>query len=118
MYLDGCSENLVFEHGRAGLLDGHVVAFAEGTRLSASYAFKCHDAVVVGGAAIEEPSGCNKNVIYEAEAAWDANVSLGPGATSAFGISINGLAGRNIRWVATARDRGEPSVALRGVAQR
>ena len=117
MYLDGCSENLVFEHGRAGLLDGQVVAFAEGTRLSASCAFKCHDAVVVGGAAIE-PSGWNKNVIYEAEAAWDANVSRGPGATSAFGISINSLAGRNIRWVATARDRGEPSVALRGVAQR
>lgn len=102
LYLDGVSANLVFEPGRAGLLDVQVVAFAEGTGVSASYAFQCHYMVVVGGAAIQ-PNGCNKTVIYEAEAAWDANVSFAPGTTSAFGISVNGLVGRNIRWVATVR---------------
>ncbi len=102
LYLDGFSATLVFEPGRAGLLDVQVVAAAEGTGFSASYSFKCHYSVVVGGAAIQ-PTGCNKTVIYEAEAAWDANVSFAPGTTSAFGISVNGLVGRNIRWVATVR---------------
>ena len=102
LYLDGASETLVFEPGRAGLLDVQVVAFAEGTGFSASYAFKCHYVVVVGGAAIQ-PFGCNKNVIYESEAAWDASVSFAPGPNSAFGISVYGLVGRNIRWVATVR---------------
>lgn len=102
LYLDGVAETLVFEPGRAGLLDVQVVAFAEGTGFSASYAFKCHYMVVTGGAAIQ-PTGCNKTVIYEAEATWDANVSFAPGTTSAFGISVIGLSGRNIRWVATVR---------------
>ena len=102
LYLDGFGETLVFEPGRAGLLDVQVVGFAEGTGVSASYAFKCHYQVVVGGAAIQ-PTGCNKTVIYEAEAAWDANVSFAPAPTNAFGISVNGLVGRNIRWVATVR---------------
>ena len=102
LYLDGASQTLVFEPGRAGLLDVQVVASAEGTGFSASYAFKCHYSVVVGGAAIQ-PTGCNKTVVYEAEATWDANVSFAPGTTSAFGISVIGLVGRNIRWVATVR---------------
>jgi hypothetical protein len=102
LYLDGVSETLVFEPGRAGLLDVQVVAFAEGTGFSASYAFKCHYVVVVGGAAIQ-PNGCNKAVIYESETAWDANVAFAPGPNSAFGISVYGLVGRNIRWVATVR---------------
>ena len=102
LYLDGVSQTLVFEPGRAGLLDVQVVASAEGTGFSASYGFKCHYSVVVGGAAIQ-PTGCNKTVVYEAEATWDANVSFAPGTTSAFGISVIGLAGRNIRWVATVR---------------
>ncbi len=102
LYLDGSSETLVFEPGRAGLLDVQVVASAEATGLSASYAFKCHYSVVVGGAAIQ-PVACNKTVIYEAESTWDANVSFAPGSTSAFGISVIGVVGRNIRWVATVR---------------
>ena len=102
LYLDGFAAALVFEPGRAGLLDVQVVAFAEGTGFSASYAFRCHYVVVVGGAAIQ-PTGCNKAVIFESEAAWDANVSFAPGTTSAFGISVTGLVGRNIRWVATVR---------------
>ena len=102
LYLDGFAETLVFEPGRSGLLDIQVVAAAEGTGSSASYAFKCHYAVVVGGAAIQ-PTGCNKTVIYESDAAWDVNVSFAPGTTSAFGISVIGVVGRNIRWVATVR---------------
>ncbi len=102
LYLDGVAAQLVFEPGRAGLLDVQVVGFAEGTGFSASYAFKCHYSVVTGGAAIQ-PTGCNKTVIYESEATWDANVSFAPGTTSAFGISVSGLVGRNIRWVATVR---------------
>ena len=102
LYLDGSAATLVFEPGRAGLLDVQVVAFAEGTGLSASYAFKRHYVVVTGGAAIQ-PTGCNKTVVFESEASWDANVSFAPGTTSAFGISVIGLAGRNIRWVATVR---------------
>ena len=102
LYLDGVSETLVFEPGRAGLLDVQVVASAEGNGFSASYAFRCHYSVVGGGSAIQ-PTGCNKTVIYEGEASWDANGSFAPDTTSAIGISVIELAGRNIRWVATVR---------------
>ena len=42
-----------------------------------------------------QPNGCNKTVVDEAEATWDANVSFAQGTTNAFGISVIGLAGRN-----------------------
>jgi hypothetical protein len=102
LFLDGATQSLVFEPGRAGLMDVQVVAFAEGTALSASYAFRCHYAAVVGGGTIL-PVGCNKNVVYEGESAWDANVTFAPSATTGFGIAVNGAVGRNIRWVATVR---------------
>jgi hypothetical protein len=101
LFLDGSSAVLLFEPGRAGLMDVQVVASAEGTGFSASYSFKCHYSVVIGGAAIQ-PTGCNKAVVYEAEASWDANIAFHPGG-SGFGISVIGAAGRNIRWVATVR---------------
>jgi len=84
------------------LLDVQVIASAEGTGFSASYAFRCHYSFVVGGAALL-PVGCDKTVVYDSEASWDANVTFAPGNTSAFGIYVIGLAGRNIRWVATVR---------------
>ncbi len=101
LYLDGSSAVLLFEAGRAATMDIQVVAFAEGTGFGASYTFKCHYIVVVGGAAIQ-PNGCNKLVIYEAEASWDANIAFYPGG-SAFGVTVIGATGRNIRWVATVR---------------
>ena len=102
LYLDGDSLTITFEPGRAGLLDIQVVGAAEGTGFSASYSFKCHYHVATGAAGIF-PVGCNKAVLYEAEAAWDSNVAFAPGVNFAFGINVSGAVGRNIRWVATVR---------------
>ena len=101
LFLDGVSALISFEPGRAGVMDIQVVAFREGTGFTAGYTFKCVYTVVTGGAGIQ-PVGCFKTVVTEADLSWDVNIGFAP-ASSNLGILVTGVAGQNIRWVATVR---------------
>jgi hypothetical protein len=101
LFLDGVSALISFEPGRAGVMDIQVVAFREGTGFTAGYTFKCAYTVVTGGAAVQ-PVGCFKTVVMETDLSWDANVGFAP-SSSNLGVLVTGVAGQNIRWVATVR---------------
>ena len=91
--------------------------------VSASYAIVNGDEANNASARNAEiqPNGCNITMVYKSEASQHANVSFAPGTTSAFGISVIGLAGRNGGRLSSAAGSGRvgspcPPVRLWGGA--
>ncbi len=103
LFLDGSFQSIVFADERIAAFDVQLVAKDERTNaaITGFYTFRCVYGHNVTQGAFIRPSGCNKTPIQTDEPLWDANVSVG--ASGQFAISVNGVAGQNVRWVATIR---------------
>ncbi len=98
--LDGASEDLTMEPGRASLLDIQVIGLQDNFQVG-TYTFKCLLQQVAPGNTFLVPAGCNKAIIQEDVAAWDVNVTNT--VDGRLKITATGTAGVSIRWVATVR---------------
>ena len=103
LFLDGSVESITFAAGRVAAFDVQLVAQDERTNIGVTgyYAFRCIYGRNATDGAFVRPAGCNKVVVYEDEPLWDASVSIG--TNNQFAINVNGVAGQNVRWVATIR---------------
>ena len=103
MFLDGLAEIIAFAAGRVAAFDVQLVGQDERTNVAVTgyYSFRCLYGRNATQGAFIRPAPCNKVVVHEDEPLWDANVSIG--TNNQFAISVNGVAGQNVRWVATIR---------------
>ncbi|MBL8308894.1 MAG: hypothetical protein JNL19_00585 [Burkholderiales bacterium] len=104
LFLDGASQRLLFPADRAAALEIQLIAKNERTDLleTAHYTFRCtYGRVSAPDVADIRPAGCGKTEVQKDALAWDANVVLG--ADKSFQVQVTGVAGQNIRWVATVR---------------
>lgn len=104
LFLDGASQRLLLATDRAAALDIQLIAKNERVDLleTAHYTFRCtYGRVSSPDVASISPAGCGRVEVQKDAAAWDAVVVLG--ADKSFQIQVTGVAGQNIRWVATVR---------------
>ena len=103
LFLDGLFESLAFTDGRVAAFDVQLVGQDERTSVAVTgyYSFRCLYGRNATQGAFIRPALCNKAVVHEDEPLWDANVSIG--TNNQFAINVNGVAGQNVRWVATIR---------------
>ncbi len=97
------SDRLSLEAGRAATVDIMVVGLQQGSpHRTASFAFKCNAQNVSGGIVLVQPAGCNRQIIWQDDPAWNAYIPV-PSTPGAFDIVVQGVANTTIRWVATVR---------------
>jgi hypothetical protein len=103
LFLDGSLESIAFAAGRVAAFDVQLVGQDERTNVAVTgyYSFRCLYGRNATQGAFIRPALCNKTVVHEDEPLWDANVSIG--TNNQFAISVNGVVGQNVRWVATIR---------------
>ncbi len=104
LFLDGTAATLLFEAGRAALLDIQIVALQNNAAGNiATWSFKCMYQVNPGGNGFVVPAGCGKTAVQKDGTAstWEATVIKG--ASQELLITATGEAAKSIRWVATVR---------------
>lgn len=104
LFLDGASVTLLFEAGRAALVDIQVIALQNNVAGNlAAWSFRCIYQVNPAGTGFLFPTGCGKTAVQKDPSAstWEATVAKG--ASQELLITATGEAAKNIRWVATVR---------------